>query len=159
MAHGVRHAHIDDALQAEHGAHGGGGHAVLPGAGFGNDAPLAHPLRQQTLSQSVVDFVRAGVRQILAFEVNLRPAAVPGEVGGVVQRRRPPGVMRQQVMQLRGKSGVVLGGAVGQFQLGQRRHHGFGNELAAEIAKAAPRVGQVGVGNGCGRHTGSLWHG
>ena len=36
-------AHVDHALETETGAGRGGGHAVLAGAGLGDDAPLAHP--------------------------------------------------------------------------------------------------------------------
>ena len=67
-------AHVDDAFHAEQRAHGGGGHAVLAGAGFGDDAALAHAPRQQALAEAVVDFVRAGVEQVFALEIDLRAA-------------------------------------------------------------------------------------
>ena len=35
-------AHVHNAFHAEEGADGGRGYAVLPGAGFGDDAMLAH---------------------------------------------------------------------------------------------------------------------
>ena len=40
----VGRAHVDDAVQAEQGADGGGGDAVLAGPGLGDDALLAHAL-------------------------------------------------------------------------------------------------------------------
>ena len=52
----------------------GRGHAVLAGAGLGDDALLAHALGQQSLTDAVVDLVGAGVQQVLALEVNLRAA-------------------------------------------------------------------------------------
>ena len=64
---GVDLAHVDAALEAEHGAHGGGGHAVLAGAGLGDHAGLAHALDEQCLAERVVDLVRAGVVQVLAL--------------------------------------------------------------------------------------------
>ena len=64
---GVLHSHVHNALEAQHRAHGGGGNAMLPGARFRNDALFTHPLRQQALPQRVVDLVRSGVRQVLAF--------------------------------------------------------------------------------------------
>ena len=67
-------AHVDHALEAEQRADRGGGHAVLAGAGLGDDAPLAHAPRQQRLAQAVVDLVRAGVQQVLALEVDARAA-------------------------------------------------------------------------------------
>ena len=67
-------AHVDHALEAQQRADRGGRHAVLAGAGLGDDAPLAHAPRKQTLAQAVVDLVRAGVQQILALEVDPRAA-------------------------------------------------------------------------------------
>ena len=42
LAFDIVRAHVDDAFQAELGADRGRGHAVLAGAGFGDDAGLAH---------------------------------------------------------------------------------------------------------------------
>ena len=47
LASHVLGAHVDDAFEAEQRADGGGGDAVLSGAGFGDDALLAHALDQQ----------------------------------------------------------------------------------------------------------------
>ena len=44
---------------------------MLSRAGLGDDAGLAHPPRQQHLSQRVVELVRPGVEQILALEPHL----------------------------------------------------------------------------------------
>ena len=52
----------------EQGGRGGGGHAVLAGAGLGDEAGLAHPLGEQRLAEHVVDLVRAGVVEVLALE-------------------------------------------------------------------------------------------
>src|SRR5690606_15687738 len=54
-------AHVDHAIQAKACANGCGRHAVLAGAGFGNDAALAHAPGDQGLADRVVDLVRAGV--------------------------------------------------------------------------------------------------
>ncbi len=68
-------AHVDDALEAEQRAGRGRGHAVLPGAGLGDDAPLAHALGEQRLAERVVDLVRAGVRQVFALQEDAGAAA------------------------------------------------------------------------------------
>ena len=86
LAHRVLGAHVDDALEAEHGADGGGGYPVLAGAGLSDDALLAHALGQQALAEGVVDLVGAGVGQILSLEVDASAAAVPAQVFRVVQR-------------------------------------------------------------------------
>src|SRR5205085_2882829 len=64
----VHFAHVDDALEPEERAGGGGGDAVLSRAGLGDDPLLPYPLRDQRLTDSVVDLVRAGVIQIFAFQ-------------------------------------------------------------------------------------------
>ena len=81
----VRGAHVDDALEAEARAHGGGRDAVLTRAGLGDDALLAHLLGKERLAHRVVDLVRAGVVEILALEVDVRGAIVLGEALGEVQ--------------------------------------------------------------------------
>ena len=65
-------------------------HAVLPRAGLGNDARLAHFYRQQPLPDSVVDFVRAGVKQIFALQINPWPAQLFRQTRSELQRRRTP---------------------------------------------------------------------
>ena len=67
-------AHVDVALEAEQRAGRRRRDAVLPGAGLGDDAPLAHADGEQRLAERVVDLVRAGVRQVLALEEDARAA-------------------------------------------------------------------------------------
>ena len=43
---------------------------MLTGAGFSDDPLLAHPFREQDLAECVVDFVGAGVKEVLPFEVD-----------------------------------------------------------------------------------------
>ena len=92
----VFRAHVDHALQAKARRHGRRGHAVLPGAGLRDDAPLAHAHRQQRLAEAVIDLVRAGVQQVFALDVNARAAEIFGEARGKLQRRGPPREISQQ---------------------------------------------------------------
>ena len=91
--------HVDDAFEAQQRAHRGGGDAMLPGAGFGDDAMLAHAFNQQRLAETVVDLVRAGVEQVFALEINLCPAQLFGEALGKEQRRGTAGIVAQQFVQ------------------------------------------------------------
>ena len=52
---------------------------MLPRARFRDDARLAHLHGQQPLAKGIVDFVRAGVQQILALQVDARPAEFLGQ--------------------------------------------------------------------------------
>ena len=70
-------AHVDVALEAEQRAGRRRRHAVLAGAGLGDDPALAHPHREQRLAERVVDLVRAGVRQVLALQEDARAARTP----------------------------------------------------------------------------------
>lgn len=68
--------HVDDALQAETGAHGGSGDTVLASPCLSNDALLPEPLGEQGLRHGIVDLVSTGVVQILPLEVDERAGAV-----------------------------------------------------------------------------------
>ena len=141
LATDVLLAHVDDALLSEHGADGGGGDAVLSGAGLGDDAALAHPLREQALSERVVDLVRAGVGEVLALDVDARAAKLASQVLGVVERRGPADVVAGQVLQPGLELLVSLRGAVFGLELVDRAHERLGHELSSELAEAPSLVG------------------
>ena len=64
---------------------------MLARAGFGNDARLAHLHDQQALADGVIDFMRAGVEQIFALQINAWSAEFFGEPRSELQRRRAAG--------------------------------------------------------------------
>ena len=97
-------------LQAEARAGGGGGDAVLAGAGLGDDARLAHAPREQDLAEHVVDLVRAGVIELFALEIDLRAAEMRGQPLGEIERARPADIVGQQIVEL-GGSGSPLAAA------------------------------------------------
>ena len=144
----VDRAHVDDALQAEARADGGGGDAVLAGAGLGDDARLAHAPGQQDLAEHVVDLVRAGVVQLLALEIDLRAAEMLGQPLGEIERARAADVVREQAVELGVEGRVGLGLVVGLLQLEDQRHQRLGDEAAAEDAEMAALVGAVAEGIG-----------
>ena len=158
LARHVDGAHVDHAFDAEFGGHGGGGHAMLAGAGLRHDARLLHlVLHEQRLSQRIVDLVRAGVGQILALDVDARAAEVLGQALGVGNGGRAADEGAQQVLQFSLKFFVVLGLEVGLFQLIQGRHKRFRHKLAAVGAEMARLIGVGGVvdrdaGRTCGSH-------
>lgn len=76
----VDRTHVDFALQSEQRGRRGERHPVLPRAGFRDQRGLAHPLRQQRLTQAVVDLVRARVVEILALQVDPSSAELTCQV-------------------------------------------------------------------------------
>ena len=136
-------AHVHHALHAETRADGGGGHAVLPGAGFGDDAALAHALGQQSLADHVVDLVRAGVVQVFALEIDLRPAGLFGPALGMINRAWAADEMLELGMEFGQELGIVLVLGVGVDQFRQRMGQRFGDEAAAVAAEMALGVGEI----------------
>ena len=61
---------------------------MLTRAGFGDDFGLAHPLRQQCLTQHLVGLVRAAVQQIFTLKVQ-GGVGSRGNVLAFGQRGRP----------------------------------------------------------------------
>ncbi len=140
----VDRAHVDHAGQAEAGGDGGRGHAVLAGAGLGDDAFFAHASRQQDLADAVVNLVRAGVVQLLALEIDLGPAETFGQALGEIERRGPADVVGQVAVQLLVELRIGLGGAIGLVEVQHQRHQGLGHIAPAELAEAPVGVG-IGV--------------
>jgi hypothetical protein len=68
----VANAHKDLDRQSKSCTDGRGGDAVLTRARFGDDARFTKPARQQSLTNGIVDFVRAGVIAIFALENDRR---------------------------------------------------------------------------------------
>ena len=88
LASHVFRAHVDDAFEAEMRGDSRGGDAMLACASFGDDARLAHSYGEQALADGVVNFVRAGVEQVFALDVDARAAEMRGETRSELQRRR-----------------------------------------------------------------------
>ena len=104
-------AHVDDAFHAVARGDGGRRDAVLAGAGFGDDARLAHAPGQHRLADAVVDLVRAGVVEVFALEVDLRAAEQLGPTLGVIDRARAADVMLEVVLEFGDELRVALSGA------------------------------------------------
>ena len=123
------------------------GDAVLPRAGLGDDARLAHALGEQDLADGVVDLVRAGVVQVFALEINFRAAEFLGEAFGKIKRRGAADKFREVIRKLALKFRVVLRAEVFGLQLLQRVHQGFRHITSAVGAEVACGVGQIQIGN------------
>ncbi len=142
LAADVLRPHVDDAVEAEAGTGGGGGDAVLAGAGLGNDPLLAHPHRQQALPERVVDLVGAGVAQILPLEPDLGPAGVCREPLGEKEGEGTADEGGEELIKLGLEGRIGPGLVVSRLELIERGRERFGDVAATEPAKPA-----VGVGN------------
>ena len=102
----------------------------------------ALPIRRasRALGERVVDLVRAGVAEILAFEVDRGAAEVPGETGRVRDRRRPAAVVFQQIGQLAPEGAVAAGVLPGLRKFLQRRHQRLRHEPPAVRPEVTPTV-------------------
>ena len=116
------------------------------GAGLGDDARLAHAQSQHDLAEHVVHFVRAGVVELLALEVDLRPAEMAGEALGEIKRRRPPDIGREMMVHLGLEGGIGLGVVVSALEIEDQRHQGLGDEAPAIEAEMAALVRASAIG-------------
>ncbi len=132
--------HVDEALEPEQRARGRARHAVLPRAGLGDDAALAHALREQRLTEGVVDLVRAGVRQILALEKDPPAARRLRQPRRFVERRGTADVVLQQPIQFLVKRIVDARGEIRALELFDRLDERLGNVASAELAEVAAGV-------------------
>ena len=140
----IRLAHIDDAGQAEAGADRGRGHPVLARAGLGDDAGLAHAHGQQDLAHAVVDLVCAGMVQLVAFEIDLRPAEVLGQPLREIEGGRAAHIVGHVAVQLFMERRIGLCRGIGPVQIEDQGHEGLGHIAPAEVAEASVHVG-IGV--------------
>ena len=118
---------------------------MLAGAGFGDDALLAHADGKQRLAEAVVDLVRAGVEEVFALEVDLGAAESFGQSLGEVERRGAAGVVAQERVEFEMEVGVGLGLGVGVLQFFERGDESFRDIAAAVRAEASNDA----LGSGC----------
>jgi len=95
---------------------------------------------QQSLPQAIVDFVRAGVQQVLSLQINLRPAQPCREALGMKQRSRPAGKVFEQARQFGLKRRIIARHKICRFQLLHGSHQRFRREAPSEFAKPPARV-------------------
>ena len=134
-------AHVDFALDTHQRTGRRQRHPMLASARFGQHLGLAHVLGQQRLAQAVVDFVRPGVVQVFALQVDVRAALAIGQTLGIKNRAGPTHVVRVQICQFFLKGRGLADLFVGDVDI---VHHGLelgGKNLPAVLAKVALTVG------------------
>ena len=115
LAFDVLFAHVDFAFHVEFCCDGGGCNAVLSCPGFGDDALFAHPACEQDLPDGTVDFVRAGMVQVFAFQIYFRAAEGVCQAFGVVEWVRSADIFAEVCLKFVLKIGVGFQGVVCRF--------------------------------------------
>ena len=110
---------------------------MLARARLGDQTGLAHLFGEQRLSQHVVDFMRARVVEILALEVNFRPAEILRHTSGVIEPRGSPRVLVEKLGKLPLELGIVFVMVVSILQFNYRVHQRFGQVLPAVDAESS----------------------
>ncbi len=118
---------------------------------------LAHLLREQHLTERVVDLVRAGVAQVFAFQPEARekaPCRVDGarQPPGLAQGRRAADIGREKTPPLALEGIARHDGRACVRELVERGHESLGHEAAAEGAVVSGAGGRGRHGSGvCSR--------
>ena len=100
LAANVLRAHVDVALEPEKRGRCRSGDAVLTRARFSDQPLLAHPNGKQRLADGVVDFMGAGVIEVLALEIDFRPAEFFREPPRQIKPAGTPDEIAQVVVEL-----------------------------------------------------------
>ena len=123
---------------------------MLASSGFRDNPRLAHANGEQNLTDAIVDFVRAGVIEFVAFEPDLRPFArwriladLLCQPLGIIKRRGAADIMFKQVVELSGEGWVLFRCAIFALQIEHERHERFSDIAPAELAEMATIIGLV----------------
>ena len=125
LAGDVVGAHIHHAFHAQQRADCRRCDSVLACAGFGDNPFFAHPLRQQTLTQRIIDFMCAGVGQILALQPNLRSTTFGRKASRVSHCGGATSVAVMQGGEFGLKGCIITNAQVGNGQFIYCGHQGF----------------------------------
>ena len=142
LAADVFRAHEYIALKAEQGGGGGGCHAMLAGAGFGDNALLAHAKRQEGLADGVVDLVCAGVVEVFALEINFGSAEMLRKPAGEIETGGAADEIAEIIIEFALEIWVGFCLGIFRFELVESGDKSFGNENAAVGAEMAGGIGQ-----------------
>ncbi len=133
----VFRAHVHDALEPELRADRRRRHAMLAGAGLGDDPPFPQSLGEERLAERVVDLVRARVGEVLTLEQDLRPTDVRAQPLGAGARGGASSEAPLHLVQLAPEGRVAAKGEVRLGELRNRWDQHLRNIGAAELPEPA----------------------
>ncbi len=123
---------------------------MLACARFRDDTRFSHALGEQYLAHAVVDFVRAGVVQLLALEIDFRAAEFFGHTPGEIEGGRAAYIILEVVIKFLLERWVGLGLGVSFFDRQDERHQRFGDKASSIEAVMAGFIGAGAIGIGLG---------
>jgi len=97
---------------------------------------------------TLLTFVRAGMIELLALEIDLRAAEMLGQTLGEIERRRPADIVLEMAVHLGLEGRIGLGVGIGLFEVEDQRHQRFRDEASAEGAEVSAIVGAAPEGIG-----------
>ena len=121
---------------------------VLTGAGFSYNALFAQSFGKQSLSDAVIDFMCAGVIQLVALEIDFCAAKMFGHALGQIERAGSTDIMLEQTIQLGFEARISFGVIIGLFQIQNQRHQGFSDKTPAKNTEMACLIRPCPVGIG-----------
>mmetsp|Transcript_16550 Transcript_16550/g.30032 ORF Transcript_16550/g.30032 Transcript_16550/m.30032 type:complete len:523 (+) Transcript_16550:478-2046(+) len=134
----IHSTHVHSAVQAKLGTNGRRRNTMLPRTSLGNDTRLTNPLRQESLTNGIVNLVRPSMRQILPLEPDLRTTT---HFRQTIRQMKGSG-SPHKVLTVHGQLGqeirIILDQIVLLLDLAERLRKRLGNELPPELAK--PRL-------------------
>ncbi len=125
--------HVNNTFQTHQRANRCGCQTVLSGAGFSNNPMFAQFFCDQNLANRVVYFVRSGMVQILAFQINVALVFFR-KPPGIIQRRGPPNVIFEQANKFLPEIVRIDNFEVFQTKFFDVWHHHFRNVGPAKLA-------------------------
>ena len=90
---------------------------MLTGAGFSDDALFSHGLRQQGLAENIIDFMRAGMREVFALKIDCGAFEIFGEPAGEIKARGTPNEIAKIIVEILLELGVGFCLGVFRFEL------------------------------------------
>ena len=132
---GILLSHENHALHSHQRCRRGRCHPVLACARFRDQTGLSHFFCKKRLSQHVVDLVRAGMVQILPFEIDFRAAKILRHFFRKIEPRRPSRIFVKKCCEFPVKFRIVFISVIGFFQLDHRIHQRLRNVLPSVDAE------------------------
>ena len=115
LSFGIDFTHEDFAFHAEEGGNGSSGYAVLAGAGFGDEAGLAHPFCLKGRADAVCVLMGAGVVEVFSFKKDLGSTDILGKIFSIIERRFTTDILFQKLIQFCLKRRICLTFSIGFF--------------------------------------------